>query len=278
MRGGKILIIEDNVGNLELMSYLLSAFGHVPVVATTSERGIEAARTGAPDLIVCDIHLPGLDGYAVARALKDDATLKSVPLIAVTAMAMAGDSDKGLAAGFDGYISKPIDPPNFVASIERWLRPELHGCGPTPFSAADTANAVSEPSDTPLHFRARILVVDDSPVNRELVRDILTPCGYDVQLANSVDAALAIARKQPPDLILSDLHMPSNDGFALLRQIREDSALLRVPFVFISSSAWGEQDHAQAARYGVTRFLLRPIEPRALQAHVAGCLHLTGAA
>ena len=269
----KILIIEDNFGNLELMSYLLDAFGHIPITANTGEVGIEAARSELPDLIVCDIHLPGADGYSIARALKADPALRHLPLIAVTALAMVGDSDKGLAAGFDGYISKPIDPHNFVGQIESWLPPEQHGQVPLPCSTADApVFSPAAPIETPMNFRASILVVDDSAENRELIHDTLAPCGYEVRLAHSVAAALALARAYRPDLILSDLHMPCNDGFEFLRQIKADRVLAQVPFVFISSSVWGEQDREEADRHGVSRFILRPIEPRTLQMHVAACL------
>lgn len=116
-----ILVIEDNFANLELMAYLLKAFGHEVNTATDGVQGVERAREGIPDLIVCDIHLPRMDGYGVAAALKDDFALKKVPLIAVTALAMVGDRDKVLASGFDGYISKPINPEKFVTELEAFL-------------------------------------------------------------------------------------------------------------------------------------------------------------
>src|SRR6266704_794964 len=117
----RILIIEDNPANLELMTYLLKAFGHVPLTAQDGEEGLAAARREKPDLIVCDIQLPGLDGHAVARAIKAEAALGAIPLVAVTAFAMVGDRDKVLASGFDVYIPKPIAPEKFVGQIESFL-------------------------------------------------------------------------------------------------------------------------------------------------------------
>lgn len=114
----RILVIEDNPDNLELMTYLLRAFGHAPLTAADGAEGLAAAARERPDLILCDLHLPGLDGYEVARRLKADPDLGRIPLIAVTASAMVGDRDRGLAAGFDAYIEKPIDPETFVGEIE----------------------------------------------------------------------------------------------------------------------------------------------------------------
>jgi CheY-like chemotaxis protein len=123
----RILIIEDNRTNLELMVYLLGAFGHQTIEALDGVAGLEIAARELPDLILCDIAMPKLDGFGVARALKTDPLLARITLVAVTASAMVGDRDKVFAAGFDGYIGKPIDPEAFVAEVEGYLR---HPGGP----------------------------------------------------------------------------------------------------------------------------------------------------
>jgi CheY-like chemotaxis protein len=119
--GSRILVIEDNPTNMELMVYLLTAFGHTTIPARDGEEGVEAALRLVPDLILCDLALPKLDGFGVARRLRADDRLRAVPLIAVTASAMVGDRDKVIANGFDGYISKPITPETFVAEVESYL-------------------------------------------------------------------------------------------------------------------------------------------------------------
>ena len=118
---GRVLMVEDNPENLELMRYLLHAFGHVTLSAGNGEDGVEIALRERPDVIVCDIDMPKLDGYGVARALNICPTFRRAPLIAVTALAMVGDREKVLAAGFDGYIGKPIEPTTFVRDIEAFL-------------------------------------------------------------------------------------------------------------------------------------------------------------
>jgi CheY-like chemotaxis protein len=129
--GSCILVIEDNPANMELMTYLLSAFGYITVAARDGEEGVETALRVNPDLILCDLALPKLDGYGVARRLRAEPSLTKVPLIAVTASAMVGDRDKVIATGFDGYISKPITPETFVAEVESYLhRKEGHGDHP----------------------------------------------------------------------------------------------------------------------------------------------------
>jgi CheY-like chemotaxis protein len=91
------------------MIYLLQSFGHTPFFARDGEEGLQVARSERPDLILCDMQLPAMDGHEVCRRLKSDPVLRSIPLVALTAYAMVGDREKMLAEGFDGYLSKPID-------------------------------------------------------------------------------------------------------------------------------------------------------------------------
>jgi CheY-like chemotaxis protein len=123
----RILIIEDNATNMELMVYLLRAFGHQPLTAGDGEAGVKMAQLELPSLIVCDVHLPIMDGYAVVAALKNNPALSAIPVIAVTALAMVGDREKLLASGFDGYIEKPIEPEVFVSQIETFLQKKTAG-------------------------------------------------------------------------------------------------------------------------------------------------------
>ena len=263
----RILLIEDNPDNLELMSYLLGAYGHAVSMAEDGESGIEAARSERPDLVACDIHLPGVDGYEVARTLKSLPELDGVPVVAVTALAMVGDREKILGAGFDGYITKPIEPALVVAELDSFLPPHLRGRVPH----GDEASADTAAVETSAK-RATILVVDDVPNNRELIYQTLRPSGYDVRLAESVAGAMQQLAAFTPDLILSDLHMPGEDGFNFIRRVKDTPHLAVLPFVFISSSVWGEKDRDTALALGITRFLLRPIEPHQLIEEIERCL------
>ena len=118
-----ILLIEVNEQNCCLATFLLEQHGCRVVSAPDGPRGIEMARTLVPDMILLDIQLPLMDGYAVARALRGIEPLGRVPIIAVTSYALAGDREKALAAGCGSYLEKPIDPETFVAEIGRIGQP-----------------------------------------------------------------------------------------------------------------------------------------------------------
>lgn len=117
----KILYIEDNTQNFYLVNFILTAAGFEVVWAKDGHEGVEKAALGWADLILLDIQLPGMDGYAVAQALRGNPALSSTPIVALTSYAMAGDREKALAAGCTGYIEKPIDPAAFAAQVEQHL-------------------------------------------------------------------------------------------------------------------------------------------------------------
>jgi two-component system cell cycle response regulator DivK len=116
-----ILVIEDNEQNLYLMRFLLENKGYSVAAARLGREGIELALRLKPQAILLDIQLPEMDGYAVARALRQQAGWEQVPIIAVTSYAMSGDREKALAAGATDYIEKPINPDTFVDQIKKHL-------------------------------------------------------------------------------------------------------------------------------------------------------------
>jgi CheY-like chemotaxis protein len=117
----RILVIEDNPDNRELMRYLLTSFGYEPIVASSGYEGVEMAQAEHPDIVLLDLHMPGMDGYEAARRIRELPELVETPIVAVTAIAMLGDRDAVLARGFDGYISKPIAPELLKAQLVEHL-------------------------------------------------------------------------------------------------------------------------------------------------------------
>lgn len=115
-----VLLIEDNAQNRYLAAFLLQHHGYEVTYAEDGRRGIELARTLAPDLILLDIQLPQMDGYAVAQALRAIDSLRKTPIVAVTSYAMVGDREKALASGCTGYIEKPINPDTFIEDVRRF--------------------------------------------------------------------------------------------------------------------------------------------------------------
>jgi two-component system, cell cycle response regulator DivK len=117
----KILVIEDNEQNLYLVKFLLENEGYEVISAMDGQSGIELAADVKPDLILLDIQLPVMDGYAVAQNLRLNPDLETTPIVAVTSYAMPGDKERAIEAGCNGYIEKPINPETFAIQVEEHL-------------------------------------------------------------------------------------------------------------------------------------------------------------
>ena len=113
----KVLIVEDNPANMTLAVFLLESVGHSVISATDAEAALKLARDEQPHLILMDIQLPGMDGLEATALLKRDEATRLIPVIALTALAMKGDEARIRAAGCDGYIAKPLDYQNFLATV-----------------------------------------------------------------------------------------------------------------------------------------------------------------
>jgi two-component system cell cycle response regulator DivK len=117
---GVVLIVEDNEKNLKLVRDVLQATGYRTLEAMTGAAGLALAQEHVPDLVLMDIQLPDTDGVTTLNRLREDARTASVPVLAVTAQAMAGDRERFLEAGFDGYMSKPLDVRALIAEVGRY--------------------------------------------------------------------------------------------------------------------------------------------------------------
>lgn len=239
----RILIVEDNPANMELMSYLLTAFGHTPLMAFDGVSGVRLAHEQLPDLILCDVNLPKLDGYGVVGALKADARLRHIPVLAVTALAMVGDRERLVAAGFDGYLAKPIEPEQFVAELAPFLP-----AGPAPASQT-------------------LLIIDDDPFMLEMLADFFGQQGYTLLTALTAAAGLALLARHAVHTIICDQRMPLMTGTAFFeraRQLHPDCYRIMLT---------GQADNAAIVlaveRGDIDRYFTKPCDGGALRAGVA---------
>jgi two-component system, cell cycle response regulator DivK len=120
MAGELVLVVEDNEKNMKLFRDVLQATGYRTLEATTGEHALELAAEHAPDLVLMDAQLPGIDGVEALRRLREDERTATACVVALTAQAMAGDRERFLDAGFDGYISKPVNVPEFIGTVKRY--------------------------------------------------------------------------------------------------------------------------------------------------------------
>ena len=118
MTGERILVVEDNEKNMKLFRDVLGARGYRTLEATTGGEAVELATEQAPDLVLMDIQMPGVDGVEALRRLRADERTAAIPVLAVTAQAMQGDRERFLAEGFDGYLSKPVNVRELIGTVQ----------------------------------------------------------------------------------------------------------------------------------------------------------------
>jgi two-component system cell cycle response regulator DivK len=127
MGAARILIAEDNGRSMKLFRDVLEAIGYETLEARTGEQAIELATQHGPDLVLMDIQLAGLDGLAALCRLRDDERTAAIPIVAVTAQAMAGDRERFLEAGFSDYLSKPVNVAELIGTVKRHCEGRRHG-------------------------------------------------------------------------------------------------------------------------------------------------------
>jgi two-component system, cell cycle response regulator DivK len=122
-----VLVVEDNALNLKLVRDVLEHAGYTVLVAASGEEGVDVATSGGPDLVLMDLQLPGIDGVEALHRLRGDSAVADVPVVAVTAFAMAEDRARAYAEGFDGYLAKPISVRSLPTQVAGFLRGERDG-------------------------------------------------------------------------------------------------------------------------------------------------------
>jgi CheY-like chemotaxis protein len=132
----RILIAEDNAVNRELLRELLETHGHIVTEACNGEEALRLLDDSRPDILLLDLGMPVLDGYQTIRRIREKPSLAGLPVLAVTAYAMQGDKERILSSGFDGYMSKPIDPKLLYQELDRLLSKKA--------STTDRANAAAK--------------------------------------------------------------------------------------------------------------------------------------
>lgn len=120
--GVKVLIVEDNEMNFFVVNGVLEHAGFETYHASNGETAVEMAKEHHPDIILMDLQLPGMDGYEATRRIKADSDTAGIPVVALTAHALEGDREKALAAGCDGYLTKPIDTRRFPDTVKGFLK------------------------------------------------------------------------------------------------------------------------------------------------------------
>ena len=280
LAGRRILVVDDLAINRKLHSRLLASLGATPSAVASGAEAL-ARIQAALDLgepfaaVLVDFVMPqGMDGMAFGRAVREDARHDGMALVLHTGRRLQGELDLLAGLGFDGYLLKPSS----AATLERVLGSAIQRVGDPAGKALVTRHTLAHPAAAPppaaLRLQARILVVEDQPINQVVTRKGLERAGATVVLAGDGRAALALLATQTFDLVLMDCQMPEMDGFEATRAIRlqEQGTGRHLPVIAMTAHAMVE-DRDRCLAAGMDDYLAKPIAQEALLRGVARWLY-----
>jgi len=280
MKTQKILIIEDNKLNLKLIRTILLISNYKVYEAENAEIGFQIIEEHRPDIILMDIQLPGMDGLTATRRIKASEAYKDIPVIALTAKAMDGDEQKALAAGCDGYIVKPINTQGFLSTLNKCMQSAIQNKPDQPAKniPAETQNVDKldhriKNIESAFSQRRKILIVDDEPLNVQLMENQLAQYSYDTIAAYCGEDALEIVEKELPDLIILDIVMPGIDGFEVIRAIRANKLTADIPII-LCTVLNSKEERIRGLNIGADEFLNKPIMFEELVARVRSLIRI----
>ncbi|MFB3918819.1 MAG: response regulator [Candidatus Velamenicoccus archaeovorus] len=242
----KILVIDDEADIREIVRIYLEEEGCEVIEASNGQEGILKAQSEKPDLIVLDIMLPGINGFEVAKHLKDDPNTQDIPVIILSVLAQ----DSQYRQGILDYISKPFRQEELVATVRR-IFSKVNGKSP----------------------KKTILVVDDDPDIVDIIAICLKDNNLNPEKAYNGQEALQKVKANKVDLILLDINMPGMNGFEVIRHLKLDPATCDIPVVVLTGTYISDEDKRHGLTLGVAKYLTKPFSADDLVKEIKGSLH-----
>jgi signal transduction histidine kinase/DNA-binding response OmpR family regulator len=273
-QGERVLVVDDVPVNVEALITQLEHRGYVPLKAYSAQEALKIAKSEKPDAIVSDVMMPGMTGYDLCLALKEDPELRSVPIILLTAKSgTVQDKLVGFNAGASDYVVKPFEPEELLARLHRLFHKR-----PSEAPSEKPAEPYFETPTTYAGVDIRgggelVLCVDDNPINREVLKIQLERVNYRVLLAADGVEALEQLDKNPVELILLDVMMPRMSGYEFLERMNERGRAKETPVVVVSAKDRTE-DSLVAYGLGVVDYVTKPFVPSVVSAKVGAILAL----
>jgi two-component system cell cycle response regulator len=264
----RILVVDDIPANVRLLEAKLMAEYFEVLTASDGPSALEVANTQAPDLILLDVMMPGMDGFEVAERLKAEPKTRHIPIVMITALTDTADRVRGLEAGADDFLSKPVNDIALFARVRSLARlkvmmDELRVRNATTGEMDIAGEAPQDAEEDAAN--GQILMVESGDLLAERLSQCLTAAGHRVQRVSNGAEALELGRQPGLDLIMVSLSLAGEDGLRLCSQFRSHDETRHVPILLILDEA----DLAQLAKgleLGVTDYLIRPIDQNELLA------------
>ncbi len=267
----RILLVEDNEMNRDLISRKLKRQGFELILAVDGAEGIERAAEETPDLILMDMGLPVLDGYAATRLLKSNEQTHDIPVIGLSAHAMSGDAEKALDAGCDDYDTKPVEWDRLLPKIRQAIEKAQATTEVSVDSHQDMVTTTLESENAGGGQPSRILVIDDSPMHREVLSRRLMELGFLCELAETAIEAWRLLGDKPFDAVLLDVTLTGTSAQEVLRQLKSDPRQGELPVLMVCPID-AIDDAIGCMKIGADDFVPQPFHSEVLGARLASSL------
>ena len=260
LAGMRVLVVDDNATNRHILEDQVAAWGMDSRGVDSGPGALEMLRDAdasgsAYDVALLDLHLPGMDGLELARAIRDDGALASIPLVLLTSGAVRGSTDAARDAGFSAYLTKPVRQSQLYDALATVLAAGADAALVTPYTI----------SEDRARSRRRLLVVEDNTFNQTVAVGMLAKLGYRADVAaNGVEAVAAVGRFDY-GAVLMDCHMPEMDGYAATAEIRSrEGDGTHMPIIAMTAAAMnGEREKCLAA--GMDDYVSKPVSLEELE-------------
>ena len=262
LSGTRVLIVDDNASNRAILGRHCAAWGMISAAVELGPPALDllhsAAARGEPfDLAILDLMMPGMDGFDLARAIKEDAVLRQVHLVLLTSFGERGHGRLAREAGISAYLGKPVRASQLYDCLATVI---AGGAGQDPAIPSRPARVITRHLLAEARHGPRVLVVEDNPVNQKVTQRILEKLGYRADLAADGRQALAALAEQRYDVVLMDCQMPVLDGFAATQALRERErgSDLHTTVVAMTANAL-EGDRERCLEAGMDDYLAKPV-------------------
>jgi diguanylate cyclase (GGDEF)-like protein len=278
-QGAGVLIVEDDPRGARLLAAHLQSAGYRATVAHSADEAHTAVESALPDLILCDVCLPGTDGIELTRALRSSERTASVPIALITSSDDSKILARGLEAGADDFLSKPVNALELRTRVRSLLRSklladELRARGQGALPPADERPTAAPAHDLPpANEKPLAIVVEDSAQDRRLLEAYLKEFGFSTQPAESAAAGLRLARERGPDMVVLDLLLPDRSGYEFIASLKSDPQSSRVPILVVSAMS-EVQDRVKALEAGADDFIVKGFERLEFEARSRRLLRL----
>ncbi|MBW2154946.1 MAG: diguanylate cyclase [Deltaproteobacteria bacterium] len=265
-----LLIVDDDPLNVKLMAKKLSQHQYNILMAYDGETAIAKARAESPDLVLLDIMMPGLSGYEVTEILKKDPNTKDIPIILVTALDGTDDKIKGLEAGADEFLNKPVNTAELLARVKSLLRLKLYQDqlkARVHFQALVASPDEMKKTQADRVNLPTILLVDDCEKEIRLIKGYLQAEAYQIKQASTGEETLSRLLRENIDLVLLDILLPGMDGFEVVRRIREMEDARNVQILAITCLQ-DMESKVKGISLGADDYLIKPINKHELKVRV----------